>query len=123
MQREAYALENEPFQLKVVADWDAESASHFTSHLYGYVERGEIYFDLHANKGSVLTEFVISIISGIVSAILYDLIKIIFNKLKYDKLNGRVVKPIHIFTLNEEYIITGDSNSKIPDTLKDELFK
>ena len=118
MQKEAYVLENEPFQLKIIADWDSESANYLTGKLYEYVENGNLSFDLHANKGSVITEFVISIFGGIASAVLYDLIKVIFNRLK-----GKIVKPVHFFTLKEEYVITGDRDSKIPDNLKDELFK
>jgi len=123
MQREAYVLENEPFKLKIIADWDSESANYFTGELYKYVKKGNLSFDLHANRGSLLTEFVISIVSGIASAILYDLIKIIFNRLKRNRLNGKLVKPVHFFTFKEEYVITGDKDSKIPDDLKDELFR
>jgi hypothetical protein len=122
MQRERYVLENGPFQVKVLAEWGVEDASSFTSRLYEYTLRGDILFELRAKKGSLVTEFVISIIGGIASAILYDLIKLIFDRLKQQKLKGKKIKPVHIFTLKEEYIITGDNNSKIPEDLKKELF-
>jgi|SRR3989339_1438388 len=122
MQKERYVLENEPFRVKVIAEWGVDDASSFTDKLYEYTSKGDISFELRAKKGSLMTEFIISITGGVASAVLYDLIKLIFNRLKQQKLKGKGIKPVHIFTLKEEYVITGDNNSKIPEDLKKELF-
>lgn len=122
MQKEKYIIENEPFQVKILAEWDVDDAKDFTNRLYEYTDNGDISFELNARKGSLITEFIISITGGVASAILYDLIKMIFNKVKQEKIKGKEIKPIHIFTLKEKYIITGDNSSKIPDDLKKVLF-
>ena len=123
MQKERYFLENEPARIKIHAEWNINDASYFVKKLYEYVEESKISFELNAKKGSIINEFFITIFGGIASALIYDLIKTIFNLLKKERIKGNQVKPVYIFTLKEEYIITGDKDSKIPEELKEELFK
>lgn len=123
MQKEISVLDNEPVQFKIQANWDVEDAVNFTKELYDSTNKGIISFELNARKGSLSTDFVITILTGVASAFLYDIIKFIFKLLKRDKDNNREIKPVYIFTDKEEFIITGDNKSKIPDKLKEELFK
>lgn len=123
MQSEMTVLENEPFQFRVLAEWDADSANFFTKKLFEYAEDGKISFELRAKRGSLITEFTITVFEGLISAVIYDFIKIIYKLLKKNKEEGKEIKPVHIFTLKEEFIITGDKDSKIPDELKKELFE
>lgn len=122
MQKEATVLINRPETIKVYSEWDLDSAKEFTNILFEYVSDGRIIFELNAKKGSIVSEFLITIFEGLSSAILYDLIKLIFRILKREKKLKREVKPTHIFTLEKEYIVTGDNKSTIPEDLKKELF-
>jgi len=122
MQKEVTVLESGPFQFKILAEWDAESANFFIKMLFEHAEDGKISFELKTRKGSLITEFIITVFEGVLSAILYDVIKIIYKLLKGKKENNKEVKPVYIFTEKEQFVITGDKNSKIPDELKRELF-
>lgn len=109
-------------RFKISAEWDVDSATYFTRRLYEYVHNGRISFELNTRKGSLVTQFTITIIEGVLSAILYDLIKMIYHLLKKRKEKNEIIKPVYIFTEKEEFVITGDKSSKIPDELKRELF-
>jgi len=91
--------------------------------LYKYVARGNIKFELKANKGSILTDISISVIGSVVGDFVYKLIEFIFKKLKKEKEMGRNIKPVKIITTRDEYIVTGDRESKIPNELKDKLIE
>jgi len=122
MQKEVTVLENQPVIFKIQAEWDSESANFLTKRLFEYAEDGKISFELKTKKGSLVTEFTITILEGVASAIIYDIIKIIYKLLKSRRENNRRVKSVYLFTEREQFVITGDKDSKIPDELKRELF-
>lgn len=121
MQKEMTILENEPFRFKIHAEWDSESATYFTRELYRYAEKGRISFELNTRKGSLLTDFLVSILANVVTDVFYNLIKKIYKIVRKQKQKGKVIKPVHIFTEKEEFIITGEKDSRIPEELKREL--
>lgn len=123
MLKELNVLETKYPVIKIHAEWDLDSAKEFTNNLYEYVAQSKISFELNTRRGSIINEFIITIFEGIASAVVYDLIKFIFRLLKKEKQNKFVIKPVHIFTLEKEYVITGGKDSIIPEELKEELFK
>ena len=115
-------VQKEESQFKINTQLTAENSAYLTKLLFDYVEQGKIDFELKSKKGSVISEILVNVLGGLFSAILYDLIKKIYHKLKDERKKDEEIKPVHIFTTKEEFVITGDKNSKIPEELKKELF-
>lgn len=95
----------------VNADWDVNNAIWLTRKLYRSVVKEEIVFDVHSKKGSLMTEFVIAVGGGLGSIYLFELCKIIFNRLRREKDMGKQIKDIHIHigrNTHDVYIITGN---------------
>ncbi|MBU0963061.1 MAG: hypothetical protein KKD48_04120 [Nanoarchaeota archaeon] len=109
--------------IRIKANWDVDNATYLTHELYKYVAKGNIKFELKANKGSILTDISISVIGGGAGNFVFKLIEFIYKKLKKEKELGREIKPVNISTTREEYIITGDKESKIPEEIKYKLSK
>lgn len=104
--------------IKIKAEWDVDNSSFLTKELYKYVAKGQIKFDLNAKKGSVILNISIGVISGLGANILYDIIKLIYRRLKKEIEKGREVKPVKVISAHEEFIITGDEKSKLPKDLE-----
>lgn len=114
-------LKNET-QFKIHTDLDINTSTWIVNKLFNKVKQGKIIFELQSKKGSLVNEFTINVVGGVFSAVLYDLIKYFYKLLKKqkEKTKGKniEIKPIYIFTEKEQYIITGDKNSKLPKDLE-----
>jgi len=117
------AVLEQAYQFKIKAELDVESAVYVTRTLYNYVNQGDISLEINARKGSLITEIIVTVLTGLATDILYDITKIIYKLLKNIKEENKKVKPVYILTEREQFIITGDKDSKIPEDLKKELFK
>jgi hypothetical protein len=115
MQKQAAILENDLSTFKINSNLDVEDSVYIARILFDYVEQGKLTFELSSKKGSVVSEFIVSVIGGVFSNILYDLAKKIYNKLKEEKQIGKIVKPVYIFLPDKQYIITGDESDKLPE--------
>lgn len=104
--------------IRIKTDWDVENSTFLTKELYKYVAKKQIKFDLTAEKGSVILNISIGIICGLGADILYDLIKLIYKRLKSEISMGREVKPVEIISHNQKFIITGDEKSILPKNLE-----
>ncbi len=105
--------------IKIEAEWDVDNATFLTKELYKLVASRKIKFEVKARDGSVITDFFISVISSFGGNVLYDLIKILFKRLRDEKLlRGRDVKPVKVKSTHDEFIITGDEKSKLPKDLE-----
>ena len=100
---------------KIHANLDAENSAYLTKLLFEYVEQGKINFELGSKKGSVITEILVNIAGGLLSAILYDLIKKLHKRLQEEKKMGKEIKPIEIFTESKHYVINGDESDILPE--------
>ncbi len=122
--------------IKIKASWDVDNATYLTRHLYKYVAKGNIKFSIEAKKGSVETEFLISVIRditpsyrGVVDGLsvyfLAKLIELIYKHLKREREMGRHPKDVEVIVAKPEkiYIITGDKRSQMPEGLKYKLMK
>ena len=114
-------IAREETSFKIHAESDVVGSTFLTKLLFEYVEHGKLDFELKSKKGSIVSEILVNVAGGLFSAVLYDLIKKLYTRLKDQKTNGKEVKPVHIFTTKEEFIITGDKNSELPEELKKEL--
>jgi len=114
MQKQTTILEKDFSIFKIHTNLDAINSAFLTKILFEYVEQGKIDFELKSKKGSVVSEIIVNVVGGLFSVVLYDLSKKIFTMLKNEKQKGKEIKPVHIFTENKEYLVTGDDNSKMP---------
>lgn len=115
MQKQALVLENDSSSFKIHTNLDVENSSYVSKLLFEYVEQGKITFELKSKKGSIASEILVNVVGGLFSAVLYDLIKKLHKKLKEEKLKGKEIKPIEIFTETKHYVITGEESDVRPE--------
>jgi uncharacterized membrane-anchored protein len=114
MKRGQIAVQEIQTEFKIHTELDVEDSLFITGILLEYVSDGKITFELNARKGSIISEFLVNVIGGLFSAVLYDLTKKIYNRLKEEKQKGKAIKPVHIFLRDKQYILTGDELDSLP---------
>ena len=107
-------VQKEESVFKIHADLDVENSAFLAKLLFEYVSQGKITFELNSKKGSVLSEFIINVLGGLFSAVLYDLTKKIYNRLKEEKQKGKEIKPVNIFLKDRQYTLTGEDSDSLP---------
>lgn len=114
MQRQI-TISKEESLFKIHSDLDVDSSVYLTKLLFQYVSEGKITFELSSRKGSVVTEIVINVLGGLFSAVLYDLTKKIYQRLKEERQKGKEIRPVYIFLKDRQYILTGNDEDKLPE--------
>ena len=107
-------LQKQEYKFKIHTNLDTENSAFLTKLLFEYVEQGRIDFELKSKKGSIVSEILVNVVGGLFSAVLYDLAKKIYNQLKEEKKRGKEIKPVHIFTEKEKFVITGNDSDILP---------
>jgi len=115
MQKQAIVLQNDTSSFKIHANLDSENSVYISKLLFEYVEQGKIDFELKSKNGSIISEILVNVAGGLFSAVLYDLIKKIYNRLKEERKKGKEIKPVEIFTESKHYVITGDESDILPE--------
>jgi hypothetical protein len=108
-------VQKEESVFKIHTDLDVENSTFLAKLLFQYVEQGKMTFELSSKTGSVVSEFTINVLGGLFSAVLYDLTKKIYTRLKEEKHKGREIKPVHIFLKDRQYTLTGDELDSLPE--------
>lgn len=107
-------VQKEETSFKIHMNLDAENSAFLTKLLFEYVEQGKIDFELKSKKGSIVSEILINVAGGLFSAVLYDLIKKIYQRLREEKNRGKEIKPVEIFLKDKQYILTGNGSDNLP---------
>ena len=113
MQRQIAVLKEESI-FKIHTNLDVDSSVFVTKLLFEYVSQGKITFELNSKKGSIVSEFVVNVLGGLFSAVLYDLVKKVYNHLKEQRKNGKDIKPVYVFLPDRQYVLTGKDDDNLP---------
>jgi len=108
------AVLKEETVFKIHTDLDVNNSVYVTQLLFEYVSQGKISFEMNSKKGSIVSEFVVNVLGGLFSAVIYDLVKKIYNRLKEERHRGREIKPVYIFLPDRQYILTGKEEDILP---------
>jgi hypothetical protein len=114
MQKQILILKEET-AFKIQANLDVENSVFLTKLLFEYVEQNKITFELSSKRGSIISEFIVNVIGGLFSSVLYNLAKRIYDKLREDKLKGKKISPVYIFLPDRQYVLTGENTDVLPD--------
>ena len=106
-------VQKEENSFKIHANLDSENSAYISKLLFEYVEQGKIDFELKSKKGSVVSEILVNVAGGLFSAVLYDLIKKIYERLKEERKKGKEIKPVEIFLKDRKYTLTGKDTDNI----------
>ena len=115
MQKQVLVQKEGADSFKIHTSLDVENSAYLTKLLFEYVKQGKIAFELESKKGSIVSEILINVAGGLLSAILYDLAKKLHQKLKEEKQKGKTIKPIEIFTESKHYVISGSDSDILPE--------
>lgn len=106
-------VQKEENSFKIHANLDSENSAYLSKLLFEYVEQGKIDFELKSKKGSIISEIIVNVIGGLFSAVLYDLIKKIHQRLKEERKKGKEIKPVYVFLKDKRYTLTGKDSDNL----------
>lgn len=100
---------------KVQTNLDVEDSTFIINLLFQYVSEGKIQFELASKKGSVISEFIVSVVGGLFASVLYDFVKKVYDRLRENRKNGKKINPVYIFLSDRQYVLTGEDNDVLPE--------